>query len=379
MMCACEEEFARRHLPHQLSHGSELHTRKEIAVTLGFQKDICNKCRGLPEAAAPKAELYGRSSKIARYYWREIAFETIKRISKWEEKNRTADAIGIQHDYQEIYEMIEREVIEEVKIQHEKSPKYVYQEESQSEVISRYSVEVVNLDGTYVKGIEGKGRLFYNGELFSAENFVANHYAKLGYNVLFTESTPFHTLFGIFMWLVIQSPDDPLNRPVAFGDRIAYEEKRTSKEIWTFLPEDFGTKGYYERRKTAIDKHLLMLREQNSDLLWLFDYWLEPSANFRQYLWAHRDTDITTARRIVEVLSANILIRILNYLVGDYWRKYLGWPDLLVFDASKFCFIEVKASKDHLSENQKLWIQDNHNELHLPFKIVKIHKKHIIT
>lgn len=89
------------------------------------------------------------------------------------------------------------------------------------------------------------------------------------------------------------------------------------------------------------------------DLEWLFDYWLEPSINFREYLWAHREADVLCARPLIEVLPAEIIVRILRYLVGDYWRRYTGWPDLLVYKESDFFFAEVKASKDKLSAEQK--------------------------
>jgi hypothetical protein len=69
---------------------------------------------------------------------------------------------------------------------------------------------------------------------------------------------------------------------------------------------------------------------------------------------------------------------VLRYLVGDYWNRYLGWPDLLAHKGSEYFFVEVKSSKDRLSENQKSWIQGNWAELKLPFKLVKIHRKGLI-
>ena len=82
MMCACEEYIGKTFLPHQISEGCGLETKKRIQVDLGFQQNICEKCRGIPETAFPLAEIYGRSSKIHRYYWREITFESYLRIGK---------------------------------------------------------------------------------------------------------------------------------------------------------------------------------------------------------------------------------------------------------------------------------------------------------
>jgi len=70
-----------------------------------------------------------------------------------------------------------------------------------------------------------------------------------------------------------------------------------------------------------------------------------------------------------------LTLKILNYLVEDYWDRYLGWPDLLIYNDSEFFFAEVKSSHDKLKEDQKNWIKNNTSKLGLPFKLVKVHKK----
>ncbi|MGB5933719.1 MAG: VRR-NUC domain-containing protein, partial [Anaerolineae bacterium] len=169
----------------------------------------------------------------------------------------------------------------------------------------------------------------------------------------FTESVPFHALFGIFMWLLIQDQADPKVKVIAFGDHEAFDQGVKGKLIGTLLPEDFGTPGYALRRATAIKEHFTLLSEQKEELLWTFDYWVEPSADLRQYLWAHRPQDVTKAREIVSILPADVTVRILEYLVADYWRRYCGWPDMLVHNQDEFFFAEVKSSKDKLREDQK--------------------------
>jgi|SRR5579863_866071 len=90
MMCACDEKVARKFLAHQLHHATELDTRTDVPVTLGFQPTICRECRGLQPEAFPKSPQPGRTSKIRRYYWRELWFETMERFAAW------ADAEGSQ-------------------------------------------------------------------------------------------------------------------------------------------------------------------------------------------------------------------------------------------------------------------------------------------
>ena len=377
MMCACEEEFAHSFLPHQLNFGNELNTRRRIPVTLGFQKGICNTCRGIPEEAHPKAPLYGRTSKIVRYYWREIHFETIRRFAEWAESQGYTDWLKARFEHKEKYNRIEKEIIRETKELHKQSPKYVYLEESQNEILTKYQVKIVKLEGVYDKKAGRGVAILEEGKLFSPEEFAAHNFERLGYKVVFTESVPFHALFGIFMWLLIQDHGDPNVRMVGFGDRFAFEQGIGGKQIWTFLPEDFGTSGYALRRAKAIDEHFASLldMENKEDLLWAFDYWAEPSAKLRQYLWAHRDEDVAKAREIVSILPVDVTMRILRYLVGNYWGRYLGWPDLIVYNHNEFFFAEVKSSKDKLSEEQKKWIRANSIDLHLPFKLVKIHKR----
>ena len=373
-MCACEEEFARRFLPHQLSGAVELNTRRRLAVTLGFQRGICNSCRGIREEPHPKAETYGRSSKVQRYYWREIFFRTALRFAERAESQGFADHRVARSQNPDMYKAVEKEVVNEIKREHDIKPKYIYREESQSEVFEATGVEVVRLDAEYVGDQDRKAAVLHKGRVCSVEEFTTLHYRTQGYDVLATESRPFHAMFGTLMWLLIQDPEDPGVTMVEFGERGAHEAGNRLRMMRTALPYDFGTTGYARRRAASIDEHLSTLRPEKEDLLWLFDYWLEPSEGFRQYLWAHRPEDVRTARTIVSILPPDAMLRILRYLVSDYWGRYTGWPDLLVHTPGEFFFSEVKSSSDKLRNDQKRWIRGNHSELHLPFKVVKVHR-----
>jgi VRR-NUC domain-containing protein len=375
MMCNCDEYFARKYLPHQISEATELETKKRVPVTIGFQKNICDKCRGLPEKAYSIAEIYGRESKIKRYYWREIAFETIKRFENWSQNEGYTDWLEAMLVHKEVHKKIERQVVKEINELHKTAPKYTYEEESQSEIISKYNVEVINLDGVYVKSPGRKVSILRGKNMYSAEEYVRLYLNELGFNVLETESVPFHVIFGVFMWLLIQDPADELNRLASFGDRNAFENKTEGKLISTFLPEDFGSSGYYKRREDAIKAHLDTIPEDREDLFWTFDYWIDHSSDFRQYLWAHRQSDIGTARKILSILPPETIKRILMFLIQNYYHRYLGWPDLLVFRDEQFFFAEIKSSNDKLRGDQKDWISNNSLYLKLPFKVYKIHKK----
>ena len=375
MMCDCDEDFARKYLPHQIKEATELVSKRRVPVTIGFQRNICDKCRGLPEKAYPMAEIYGRESKIKRYYWREIAFETIKRFEDWSQKEGYSDWLEAMLAHKDVHKEIERKVVQEINEIHKRNPKYTYEEESQNEIISKYNVEIVSLDGVYIKTPGRKVSILAKKKLFTAEEYVQRYLEDLGFNVLITESIPFHVIFGVFMWLLIQDSADSLSQLASFGDRSAFDKGITGELISTFLPEDFGSSGYYKRRTDAIKEHLVMIPEDKDDLFWHFDYWIEPSNDFRQYLWAHRQGDIDTAKKVLNILPPNIIKSILKFLIQDYYQRYLGWPDLLVFRGESYFFAEVKSSNDKLSQDQKNWIRNNALYLNLPFKIYKIHKK----
>jgi hypothetical protein len=371
MMCACDEAIGRRFLAHQLYQGCELETQRRVAVTHGFVAGMCSECRGLPADSAPAAAIPGRTSKIKRYYWRELHFAEMLRQAEWDEQHPDA----AEEERRAAHRRIEAEVLEEIKRQHAAYPRYVFSELSQAEVIKRYDVEVEVLSASYAAG-GGKGSQILSGDtVISPETFAAHHYERLGWSVAHVESLPFHALFGIMMWKLIQGPFDPLNRIVGFGDRAVWEATREDIQVWTPLPEDFGTKGYGTRRAEEIEAHLAGLPTTRDALLEKFDLWRPMSAELRQYLWAHRDKDVEVARTLVEILPPATITSVLRYLVGNYWGRYLGWPDLLLHRGEHFRFVEVKSSSDKLSDEQKRWIADNHDLLHLPFTIAKIHRR----
>lgn len=376
MMCSCDEAIARRFLSHQLSHGTDLHTKEEIPVTAGFQPSVCRECHGLAPEAHPVASIHGRTTKIRRYYWRELAFREMELFADW------ADANGFNVDdtgpeATRARQNAARQALDEIKQLHERTPKYSFREETQADVIERYNVDVVDLKGTYLKPQEGKkAQILDSGVPVSPEEFARRHFSRLGYECLFVESVPFHVLFGTFMWLVVQDPCDPRVRLAGFGDRHAADVGTPGDMVWTHLPEDFGSNGYSSRRSAEIEEHFAKIIGEYADLDDLFEYWLYRSEGFRQYLWAHREKDIETARRLIEILPRDVICRVLRYLVDGYWDRFCGWPDLLVYNDREFFFAEVKASGDKLSDDQKNWIQGNDAFLKLRFVLVKIHKAH---
>lgn len=384
MMCNCERDIGKHYLPHQLKYGTDLETAERVKVTLGFQPLVCPTCRGMREAPFPRAVTYGRTTKLIRYYWREISHRKIRLLGKWCETQGISDWFKAGFRNRDLLKGFEKQAIEEIKELHAKSPKYDMQEESQSEVIAKYGIETISLRANYDKSVQGPARVELAGEWISVEVFVTKHFEQLGYQTLFLESKPFHALFGVMTWLLIQASDDPKVRIGYFGERSAFEAHNENKIIACPLPEDFGKNGYYPRREREINAHLSLIqscwssqsseKQKREELLWLFDYWVPGSESLRQYLWVHQDEDVARARRLLEILEPERVVLILEFLLRGYWKRYLGWPDLMVFNNNHYFLVEVKSSSDKLSDNQKNWIHLNSNELKIPFKVAKVHR-----
>jgi hypothetical protein len=331
MMCACDKEYGERYLPHQLKYGSLEGSQERIPVTLGFQANVCPECRGQKPVAAPKAPMHGATTKITRYYWREIFFETTKRFYNSHPELDPNDPSTSEFNFPEERKRIRKQVIAEIKTQHDINPKYEYNELSQAEVIDVTNTEVVLISAEHVQ-TEGKKIGIRDGSTIrSVEEFSSEYFKRQGYSTLEVESVPFHVLFGVFMYLVVQ--EDARGRIVQFGSRNDFDNGNSEEGlITTILPDDFGSKLYYERQKNLIVRHLNEL----DDLEWLFDYWLDHSSDFRQYLWAHRAEDVMKAKQVMSILGLDNLKKVLHYLIMNYWKNYCGWPDLLVYNSSDF-------------------------------------------
>ena len=369
--CSCDESFARQFLPHQIDWAMDDETGLRVPSG-GFAVGLCNECRGLAPVPSPRADGYRAGGKVERYYWREIHMEWHRRLHSW------CVAHGYERNSRErpVIEqsgIIRRAVVDETRVAAAAAPKYDMTERSAADVLVEAGVETIAMQGTYVANAE-QATVLRDGETIDVEEYVRRELEDEGWSVIRCESRPFHALYGCLMWLWVQDPADPLNRVVVFGGRDGAETD-SSGRVWTHLPEDFGHPNHVRRRAAALEEHLQdLLPDDTDELLWLFDYWLEPSSGLRAYLWAH-DEDVTrSAIAIVQVIGAVVTKRILRFLAEDYWGRYVGWPDFLVHRESDWFLAEVKSSRDRLSGAQKDWFDANGKYLGLPAKVIKVHR-----
>jgi len=164
----------------------------------------------------------------------------------------------------------------------------------------RWQVEIVDLTATYMRNAGMKSAAILDGaEFCRVEEFAARHFRRSGFEATFVEGAPFHVLFGVYFWSVIQDRCDRQVRTVGIMARPGDDQGVPSELIWIPLPSDFGTSDYSRRRAKALTKHLSAIAETKGELLRLFDSWLAPSASLREYLGAHRRESIETARKLI--------------------------------------------------------------------------------
>jgi Holliday junction resolvase-like predicted endonuclease len=375
MMCACDESIGRTHLSHQLDRGVVLETQQRVPVTAGFQLKICRECRGLTPEAHPVASIPGRTSKIKRYYWRELAFREMELYEQW--KTTSEGQAGNAGSHFEVPHLAEQALIE-IKDLHAMTPKYAFGGMSQKQTLERFQVEILDLKADYVEGGTGRAQISVEGQRMSVESFACRHLERLGYRTLSCESRPFHAIFATLLGRLIEDPGDPKLRLTGIGDRRAVIS--SPPPVWWMHPEDFGTPGYGKRRMEDIEKYVSeVLPSTREGLESFFDECFEETQRLRTYLWAEAGENVATAKRLLEILAPETVKAILRYLVDSYWANYTGWPDLVAERNGDWFFAEVKSSHDKLSDDQKHWIEENAERLRLPFKLIKIHRCGAVT
>jgi len=136
MMCSCDEKLARKYFAHQINTACILETQERIPVTDGFQKNICPECRHENPISAPRSESYRNTSKIKRYYWRELY---LRSLEIYDQRYNPKNLNEIDNTKME---EIKKEVLEEIKKEHSVRPKYEFIEGSQEDLLNSNYIKI---------------------------------------------------------------------------------------------------------------------------------------------------------------------------------------------------------------------------------------------
>ncbi len=124
MMCQCDEDIGNELLPHQIKVGRDLDTQDRIPVTLGFVSAVCRECRGLSPIPHPRAAIRGQTTKIRRYYWRELRRREWEIFREWARAHGVAPRNAVGPEAKAARAQAAEQALREIKELHARSPKY---------------------------------------------------------------------------------------------------------------------------------------------------------------------------------------------------------------------------------------------------------------
>ena len=359
LICECERNLSARLLPHQVGFARGI-AQERIRVD-GFAERLCPFCRGLPLDPAPRAPLRSQKGKVERHYWREIKRLYFERILDWQDDLQVSlTLLEFEKQQPDLAERFKREALKHWQDVHRSRPLYDTKEEDQNAFLARVAVPIEVVPGTYrmVQAANGSrvGRwLSETGSPLPAERFARKHYERQGWEVWDCERNLITTLYAVLMNSVIQDPTDPKVRPAFRNSTRGWSRNNPRTPLVTYLfPEDFGTPAYYLRRQARYASVLAQL-DSSAAIRDQYDSELEASSGIRDYLWVS-DRDLALASRAIALLPPTVIVSALDWTMRDFWKRYHGWPDLLMF-REKSRWVEVKSPSDRLSQAQMKWFQ----------------------
>jgi len=377
-MCECEKELALQFLPYQVKFGSHYGTSIRFPVS-GFASKMCKECRGEKEKAHPRAAIYGQKGKVERFYWREIYktyLESVRSFLK-EQKIVVKNIIEFERKFPQKAKTLKKESKKHWQGLHKKSPKYCLKELTEAAFLSKVEVPQKHVDFKYAQIQKGNHKIGkwvnQKGKLVSPEDIAIEWYETQGFSARKCERRLISVLVAIFCSSVIQDKKDPQTRlSMRSSTKDWSPQNRDSPLIQFLLPEDFGSKKYFERRAKKFNELFQKLR--NSDMRRLYEEILAPSELLRDYLWVNNNEAEELGRIALKVMPQELVLKCINWGIHNFWDRQPGWPDLFILKNSHFKFVEVKTPKDKLSLDQMQWfawaIKEN-----VPCEILRINKK----
>lgn len=204
-----------------------------------------------------------------------------------------------------------------------------------------------------------KIKYLHNGSGVFVEQYALNYYKGQGLNGLISANDYWWTIMSLLFWDIIFA-----NVRGAFTEVDGYL-------VGSDMPHDFFSDEFYSKRKVLIENRLKEL--ESKDVIKL----LEESYH-KNYGIACRPIEnwdkfsIAQLKEPLLYLNKESLRSILNRLLENFGCNRRGLPDLVVYDESKFIFVEVKSENDKISHDQILWADYISKELKESYEFLLI-------
>jgi len=171
------------------------------------------------------------------------------------------------------------------------------------------------------------------------EAAVLAHYRQQGWRGVHSENWLWSASFGLLLWDIIYDP--------ALG---------VFHSPFQFVPSDLHGPDFYALRKPRIEARLAMLAEPMSAFAIMRDHFQAKKGIANPFVAWHDDLpDLLNI--MVQRLPAAGHAAALRHIGQNISRHSSGLPDLFLWNASDYRFVEIKAENDHLSGHQFEWLR----------------------
>ncbi len=187
----------------------------------------------------------------------------------------------------------------------------------------------------------------------NVEMGVIDYFQSKGYYAAFSENRVWKNLVGLWFWdIIFNSQDLAYHHPFQVApSHYAKEEFLQSKK-----KEFLGLLSMIEN-KSALLVHLQSQAKNNQSKI-------NPLVDWFTF-------DFELMEKVIDVLSKEALLAVVNQIWMNLSTHSKGFPDLFVQKGEEYFFIEVKSPNDHLSAIQFFW-HDFFKQVGIEFKLVRV-------
>jgi len=327
----------------------------------------------------PRAATWGRKGKIERFYWREITRTYHEYAQRWlaEQGETVRNIIEFQQRFPERSKSLRKDALQYWQQRHRVQPKYDVSESTQRKLHEDVEIAETVVCAPYVQVARGSQRLGKwrnsSGALVSAETVAMESYESEGWDAHPCERKLISTLYSVLCFLVVQ---DPRDAQVVIGYRNSTRQWTRSNPntgvIAIPLPQDFGSREHFERRRAEYARLFRTLSDE--PLSERFEEWIGSSESLRDYLWVNDDSAVELARLAIRTVPSSDILRWVEWAAGSFWKRQPGWPDLLLTRDGSYRFVEVKSPHDELSQEQIQWFRWAKGDGQVPCEICRVRK-----
>jgi hypothetical protein len=176
---------------------------------------------------------------------------------------------------------------------------------------------------------------FYKGQV---ELGTIEYYLEQGKYAIFSENHLWRGIFGLVFWDIIFDPS-----------------LVTFHHPFQRRPSDLHLPDFYEKRKDQIHAHLEGF-EQMEDLLLFMERKFTDQEGIANPFVIWMEGMWESIRIATQYIGLEPIKEILVHICKDIVENSRGFPDLFVWDAEGYEFVEVKSPTDNLSNRQLYWL-----------------------